>query len=802
MTNSVGSLDNETAKHDNRDCALGILFVHGIGAQRRGETLAAFGGPVCEWLTIRFDGLDRQWRAALTKYPALLQWHLETEDWATDGFRGAPCPPPNDDTQQHDSPALIAEVGSKLNTQAVVARARLLDTRVTDPDDPSAPAQSILQITRLNLTGDVETERWCLAESWWAETFGVPGFGNLMRWGLRTIPWTIGSHFGSQLRRALARRVTASAASAIEPGWRRVARQLAWAGSVSAALLSLVGGVLLSPLLLAAFGLLLLLALLPIPQLREALLKIQLSIASTLGDSYVLLSRPVESAAIVGQVHRDLNWLGRHCRGVAIVAHSQGGAVAHQALRRKIPAKLRLLFTFGSGLKKLEQLRYLMSSGHSFRNSAVISIIALPIFAVTLLWFASLPFMTRSIIGNPELLKQLPIMLGWAVVTGLFAFAGLRDYTHGLEPPELTRWLKRLNQENFKWIDSYATADPVSNGLLLDDESMQQRSVEVCNYSSVLRDHTAYWQNRDHFSSLLMTQLASPTLRSTLGLSPSPELVSDTEMLNWLAARRRWRVGMLTGIHWLAGIAVAIAAYQYWPAWQRFLGYWSESVFSWSGRYIGTQTEPAEGLVVSWPAIGYLALAVVPFLIARGIWRSWNNAEMHQLIARQHFTTERNVMVAVFFQAIITLGLLYNGVPGYLMSMALLLTFAFTVVKLEPRQLESVSGTPQSGLPEEQSLASRLGTVLLTIVYLIAAPFIAGYVIWEALIWLVTQVAGGSILGFHPSSVPAAVVGAICTVLFLLIGVYRSTRQQASGDEPADYRRSEKNDAGTRATRQ
>lgn len=39
-----------------------------------------------------------------------------------------------------------------------------------------------------------------------------------------------------------------------------------------------------------------------------------------------------------------------------VVAHSQGAAVAHHALRESPPSNIRLLLTFGSGLSKLEEL--------------------------------------------------------------------------------------------------------------------------------------------------------------------------------------------------------------------------------------------------------------------------------------------------------------------------------------------------------------------------------------------------------------------------------------------------------------
>src|SRR6266545_5730558 len=41
--------------------SVGVLFVHGIGVQRRGYTLAEFGGPLVEWFSDWYDGLHGEW---------------------------------------------------------------------------------------------------------------------------------------------------------------------------------------------------------------------------------------------------------------------------------------------------------------------------------------------------------------------------------------------------------------------------------------------------------------------------------------------------------------------------------------------------------------------------------------------------------------------------------------------------------------------------------------------------------------------------------------------------------------------
>ena len=238
-------------------------------------------------------------------------------------------------------PRLLTSLASQIECETIVGRVSLTETLISDPEDPAAPAHAKLLFQRQRIEGTVESERWLLAESWWAETFAPPSFGDLARWGLGVIPWAVGSHIGVQVSRVWVQRpwtwhdIQGTAQSS---SWQPVIRWLVWPGRVVAAFLKLsVGITLATPLLLAALAVLIPTALLPIPQLRELLLTLQLKIASTLGDSYMLVSRPIEAASIVGQVRRDLEWLAKHCNVVAVVAHSQGGAVAHKALQRDVP---------------------------------------------------------------------------------------------------------------------------------------------------------------------------------------------------------------------------------------------------------------------------------------------------------------------------------------------------------------------------------------------------------------------------------------------------------------------------------
>jgi len=103
-------------------------------------------------------------------------------------------------------PRLLTSLASQIECETIVGRVSLTETLISDPEDPAAPAHAKLLFQRQRIEGTVESERWLLAESWWAETFAPPSFGDLARWGLGVIPWAVGSHIGVQVSRVWVQR--------------------------------------------------------------------------------------------------------------------------------------------------------------------------------------------------------------------------------------------------------------------------------------------------------------------------------------------------------------------------------------------------------------------------------------------------------------------------------------------------------------------------------------------------------------------------------------------------------------------
>lgn len=132
---------------------LGVLFVHGIGTQTRGQTLTAFGGPFCRWLQDRCEALEESRKQSGVAVEDINsgQQKLETVDW-TDAF--VPEAPPG-----------------AVSAECISHRVVLRETRFHDPADSAAPAHTKVAVLSLHSDNRVSKEDWLVAESWWAIRF-------------------------------------------------------------------------------------------------------------------------------------------------------------------------------------------------------------------------------------------------------------------------------------------------------------------------------------------------------------------------------------------------------------------------------------------------------------------------------------------------------------------------------------------------------------------------------------------------------------------------------------------------------
>src|SRR5262249_50333521 len=162
--------------------------------------------------------------------------------------------------------------------------------------------------------------------------------------------------------------------------------------------------------------------------------------------------------------------------------------VAHRALRGAIPSQVALLITFGSGLRKLEDLQEL-------DESEAIGLSAALYLGAAALWVA-----TGTLYG-----LGLPGAALLCLAAGTLAFlAAVPRVGTGVADQRLKERLAGL-RTHLHWLDYYASADLVPNGPLFDESDFV--SEEIHNRGSLLWDHTGYWSNTDGFVALVATEI-------------------------------------------------------------------------------------------------------------------------------------------------------------------------------------------------------------------------------------------------------------------------------------------------------
>jgi hypothetical protein len=732
--------------------ALGILFVHGIGTQSRGHTLAAFGGPFYRWLDSRCDGLGHSQPGDLVERG---RRKLEAVDWA-------------------DASVAKTSDPATAHSTKLLHRVVLRETKFRDPLDLAAPAHTRIALLSLDSCEEVSVENWLLAESYWADTFSSPNFADFARWSFGMLPWIVGSHFGAQVQRRIRERPRFSAPKTTKSSRTQLAREIwafsGWTWRLAAAIGGLAVGFLSTVVTVPILALILVLGLLPISKLRSALLNIQLRLAGTIGDSFVLLARPIEAASIVSKVRHDLAWLAGKCSEVVIVAHSQGGAIAHLALRGSVPKEFRLLFTFGSGLRKLEEARELMKTTSSYVLSAVLTSIAL----VMLLLCSSVLFMA-AINETWASVTSIGTIAALAVVAVVFLIAGIRDHLRGIPLAELERWIEWLKTSKLRWRDCYATADPVPNGVV--SEGAKAYTREVCNRSSMFSDHTTYWSNLDEFVSALYGEIAESRTAD-----PLPDLRIERRQLDQIARCRRWRVALGRAIDWavLAGV-VAVVVRQSEPvrnfaawAWSR-TGAWLFQTLV-DMKHAGTATYS-----IHWTTVLLLASLLTLYAIVRKFWADWDRKEMTRSLAPQNTRPANNIIVLTGLCSLLlfAMGIWRSSVPS-VWQFALCLVLPVLIFTMTDPSLRDGSaaakrreprGSPVETIESEETFVGSLSDTVISLVIAASLLFSLGLSGWSAIVWLSDRLFDGRLGGFRPASIPSEAVGVGAVVVSALAWV-------------------------------
>jgi hypothetical protein len=642
---------------------VGILFVHGIGEQKRGQTLVEFGEPVCRWITQWLDLAIAQWAGTDLTEGSLVRWALQQPDEGVPAELLAEEDPELqiiDQLYAQRSPAHrkrlqllrplldilhaskqgrarldvpdVQALGERYGLPFIGARATTESASLSALGPiPQPPLNATLNMELLKSDGGVVHTSWKLVESHWADCFLAPNFLPMALWVMLIAPWTAGSYFARRILyqyAALTRRKSAAAGRA-----RTILGCLRLCALVLAAPLALP----LALMTQISMALLWLAWLPPVPGLRSWSERFQRKLAAVLGDVYAFAASPLREAAIVDQVLRDVRWLEQRCEKLVIIAHSQGAAVTYLCLRRSIPASLRLVVTFGSGLRKLDEfyrLRRPSPGVHMIWSTFVLTLILYYGFgqALTNLAFAGLPKWGW----------------GWWTLWGLsIAFLVVLFVGFSGEEEDTDFWAlgTALKEQGARWLDIYATADPVPNGPIFIPSASSVasevvESVEVHNFGSISVDHTSYMRNRDEFLGTLVSEIS----RHTDSLIPLHKFTQrDESTLAFSHRRRAWRVRYLAVARAAAAVILTalFAVYrnhlvELGAAANASIEAWTSYPTSLFGNGAGSGLTLPIGDGVLGAAIIILAV-LAGWTVLYGVWLLWDRADTWQFFHRSEF---------------------------------------------------------------------------------------------------------------------------------------------------------------------
>ena len=466
---------------------LGVLFVHGIGDQKRGDTLPWAGDPLCNWLS----------------------------RWAS---------------QDQDTP------------QSQAAKPRLSNTRLTRPvpSEQDAPPYTAVYFPS-SFPGRTAGKEWILAESWWATEFLPPTYSEALPLALTIFPWFIeqtGKRIIDDILLTIrARREKIKGGSSTPagdsrpqvPGLAPIIGDLSWrAAQVTATILGSVLVLLLG--VLAQLAIITLLVLGLVPPLRSTVTSLQLKLAGWLGDAYVMAISPIRFDAMVSQVRRDIKWLASQddnmgrCKRIAVVAHSGGAPVVHAAVTGPDAVELDenvLLVTYGSGHSKVDYIREASSPKAEFYRLS-------PYFRLAVVGLVVLSFVLGVQVTPPQpwtFIALAGALVGsiLIVVASRVAAAGLGQFRPGVP-------------KGGEWIDYRSLADIVPDTPIVSRDN-KNRTEEVNNLHSVAQDHGWYWHNDEEFVAEMARLLHAKATGQDLATSGAQKMrLSDAQ------SRRKDRV--------------------------------------------------------------------------------------------------------------------------------------------------------------------------------------------------------------------------------------------------------------------
>jgi hypothetical protein len=392
----------------------------------------------------------------------------------------------------------------------------VLDVVARQPSGDAIPAaHAVIRITPPEGAGKVV--HWVVAEAWWAEVFRAATFQEMLGWVLTIGPWIFASEVADIMRRL-------EIGKAVPLPLRLVLIPVTLAMGLVMMLGAAILGFAVTLLAAAVF----VLTVINVPFLSDAAAGFQRTLASEFGDAYVLTRSPVRFGAMASSVRANLRNLREQCQEVAIVAHSQGTAVAWFALLHELldeppasevpiematafssqmppdpptseakpRAPIGLFVTYGQALRKLSFALHLARGSETIRGQAWLALGSTVLAGAAIVAFL--------VSGNP--LIGVLVALAAIGAEAVLLDSASKAWAASAEHIEQD-WRDVLRKEpHLEWLDLWASADPATVGPL-NIRGRRVRSFKIRNLSSIVADHDVYWRNTTEFLAILGAKL-------------------------------------------------------------------------------------------------------------------------------------------------------------------------------------------------------------------------------------------------------------------------------------------------------
>jgi len=335
---------------------------------------------------------------------------------------------------------------------------------------------------------------------------------------------------------------------------------------------------------------LLLISRIPVPIVSDVARGLAQNLAGSFGDLLVLVRSPIRFAAMTERVREDIWRLDQACERVMVVAHSQGSAVAWQAIRRaaeELPGNrptVSLFVSFGQAMRKLKSLyRVHAHAGAMQFQFSVLALLSSGFLVVLLVasLFAAVDVINETgdlwaAIRDGDRHWVVLLLASVGVLVEQILLHRMARANDRAAEEKLIDEIREVRESfpRFGWIDLWGSADPAPNGPLLADPpadvTAYVRSYKLRNMGSTLLDHSVYWSNVTEFVSAIAymaSRLVRPNAAQAESLSDlrRPIDLRDKRVLMLAIGRVVYFVGLAYAIF---GVRESLVG---WGSWLREL---------------------------------------------------------------------------------------------------------------------------------------------------------------------------------------------------------------------------------------